>query len=105
MEVISELMRDKIAARQDRELINVAGLGPADSGLGDVNSSFRGRTQCRSVPDADIASVVHALPRSSHVLVPRCQPTRRTWSVRRISQIGSGKRCNLPPLAVILITA
>ena len=28
MEVISELMRDKIATRQDRELINVAGLGP-----------------------------------------------------------------------------
>jgi hypothetical protein len=34
MEVISERMRDKIAARHDGELRNVAGSGPVDSALG-----------------------------------------------------------------------
>ena len=39
MEVISERMRDKIAARHDGELTNVTGSGPVVSGLGDVSGS------------------------------------------------------------------
>jgi hypothetical protein len=39
MEVISERMRDKIAAKHVRELRNATGNGPVDSALGEVTGS------------------------------------------------------------------